>query len=152
MNMKKEELAKLLNGREYRSEMTREEEKQAKENDLLICFGASNYHLGLRGIIYDKIDAWGGGTASIVLKKDNKIDLMNGCDSESIQDLFEENDLAFNLPIVKIEAVWWPDDNEPSWVIKSKIPHASFDIMGNKRVYCRGIVIEKADLMKELIK
>jgi hypothetical protein len=150
--MNKEDFAKLLNGNQYRSEMTREEEQLAKENDLLICFGSSDDLLELRGIIYDEEGACNGGTASIVLKKDNKLDLMNGCDLESIQDLFEENDLAFNIPIVEIEAVWCPDDIETSWLIKSKIPHASFDIMEDQILYCRGLVIEKADLMRELMK
>lgn len=153
--MKKEDLAQLLNGRQYYLEMTPREEKLAKDNNLLVCFGNSDDLLELRGIIYDEVDACKGGTASIVLKKENKLGLMNGCDLESIKDLFEENDLAFNLPIVEIEAVWCPvelNDLKASWLIKSKIPSASFDIMEDDILYCRGLVIERADIEKELRK
>jgi hypothetical protein len=150
--MRKEELAKLLNGRHDLEEMTKEEEKLAKENDLLVCFGRSDDLLEFRGLIYDEVDAYGTGTASIVLKKDNNVDLMSGCALEEIKDLFEENDLVFNLPIVEIEASYCKEEFPTGWLVKSKIPSASFEIFEDGQVSCKGIIIEKADLMRELLK
>jgi hypothetical protein len=43
--MNAKELAKLLNGREYRKEITKEEIQKAKENNLVIIFGYSDDNL-----------------------------------------------------------------------------------------------------------
>ena len=40
--MTKEELAATLNGREYNHEITKEEEAEARENGLVVIFGASD--------------------------------------------------------------------------------------------------------------
>ena len=56
--MTKEEFAKMLDGRQYREEMTSNEEKLAESHVLLVCFGASDDLLELRGIIYDEFDAF----------------------------------------------------------------------------------------------
>ena len=47
--MTKEQLAELLNGNEYRDEMTKEQEQAAKQNNLLVLFGASDDLLEMRG-------------------------------------------------------------------------------------------------------
>lgn len=148
--MNKEQLAQILNGREYRDEITKEEEQLAKENNLLVCFGASDDLLELRGIIDDEVSAYDGGTALIVKKKGGKIDVMSENDFEEIEGLMDQNDLEFNLPSVKVVAEWCPEDLECSWRITSKIPHTTFDIMEDGELYCRGIVIHKSDIEERL--
>lgn len=76
--MNAKELAQLLNGREYRQEITPDEEKQAKENNLVVVFGASDDLMEFRGAIHDEFDCYGGRT--VYLTKDGI--LKNDCDDE----------------------------------------------------------------------
>jgi hypothetical protein len=148
--MNKEQFAGTLNGRQYRKEITQEEHKLAKENGLLICFGASDDLIELRGIIYDEVGAYDGGTALIVQKKGGVIDTMSESDFKELQEIMDDNELDFDLPKVEIVAEWGPSDLDCSWLIKSDLPHATFDIMEDGELYCRGIVIEKVDILKAL--
>lgn len=50
--MTKEQLAEMLNGRQYGDETTPEIERLAKENGLCIAFGASDDLLEFRGSVY----------------------------------------------------------------------------------------------------
>lgn len=59
--MTKEQLASMLNGRQYGEEITREEEKLAKESGLVVIFGASDDLCEMRGAIYDEFDCYDGG-------------------------------------------------------------------------------------------
>ena len=61
MKMTKEQLAARLSGRQYGDEITREEEQTAKENNLVVIFGASDDLCEMRGAIYDEFDCYGGG-------------------------------------------------------------------------------------------
>lgn len=63
--MTKEQLAYLLNGREYTNEITKEEEREAKNSGLLVIFGASDDLIELRGAIYDEVGAINGGEVRI---------------------------------------------------------------------------------------
>jgi len=48
-----------------------------------------------------------------------------------------------------IAALWSPSEPEgASWAYKTDIPHATFDIMEDGDIYCRGIVLSIADLAK----
>ena len=150
--MKKEQFAELLNGRQYRSEITKDEEKQAKENGLLVCFGASDDLLEFRGFINDEISAWEGTTALIVKKKGDVIDVIDeGTLKEINSYLNEEGFDELNIPKIKIQAEWCPSDLDCSWRINSEIPFSSFDIMEDDELYCRGIVIEKWDIKFALL-
>lgn len=55
----RDELASKLNGREYREEITKEEEAWAKQNRLLVVFGASDDLIEFRGLINDESGAPG---------------------------------------------------------------------------------------------
>lgn len=142
--MTKEQFLEILNGRQYRKEITQEEEKLAKEKGLLICFGASDDLLEFRGIVHDEVGAYDGGSAMLVKKKGGKIDIINEHDFNEIQQVMDDNDLDFSLRKVEVVAEWCPDDLECSWRIKSELPHATFDIMEDGELYCRGIIIEKS--------
>lgn len=61
------ELAALLNGREYRKEMSRDEEQVAKAAGLVVVFGASDDLMELRGAISDEVGCYDGGTEQNVL-------------------------------------------------------------------------------------
>lgn len=51
----------LLDGNEYLEEMTREQERIAAENNLLVLFCQSDDLLEMRGAIHDEEDAMDGG-------------------------------------------------------------------------------------------
>lgn len=59
--MTKEQLAERLNGRQYGREITREEEKLAKESGLVVIFGASDDLCEMRGVIDDEFGCYDGG-------------------------------------------------------------------------------------------
>ena len=131
--MTRDELAAKLNGREYGSEISRLEEDYARANRLLVIFGYSDDVIELKGLISDEVEGFLGSTFTISQK--------NG--KWKIGDRSEHG--------VTIKALWCPkdqpDDRQTSWLIKSNIPHATFDIMEDGELFCQGAVISEADLL-----
>lgn len=128
--MNKEELAELLNGRTYGDEMSEYQEAIAKDSGLLVVFGASDDLIELRGIINDEDGAWDGTTIAVkYIETQERFKMCKPNKSEN-----------------KITAVWSPDEPECSWLIKTELPHATFDIMEDGELFCRGIVIDSKDL------
>jgi len=139
--MNAKQLADMLNGREYRQEITTAEARDAKEAGLVVAFGASDDLLEFRGAIEDEIGCYDGGTAIIdrkgVIPDFEDIDRD---DKDEMRQYFKrENGGA------KVEAAW---AGEPgySWVIKTSIPHATFEVFEDGENYCRGIVFALSDL------
>lgn len=147
--MTKEELAKQLNGREYREEITKEEQQQAKENNLVVIFGASDDLVEFRGVIYDEIDAW-DGTDFIIAAPGTEIPI------DEDEETFRRAKEFEAIPIEeesrtqknRFKAVWSPKELDCSWLIKTDLPHSEFDIMEDGDLYCRGIIISLDDLEK----
>lgn len=137
----KEELALLLNGREYDAEITKEEEKIAKENGLVVVFGASDDLMEFRGAIDDEFDCYEGGDALVdsegVLPDKDQIE----DDDEELEEWLKRKKKA-----VKITSVFCPKDIDASWIYKTKIPHATFDIKEDGELYCRSIVFNLKDI------
>ena len=106
------EFAKMLDGREYLHEITKEEEALAKELGFVVVFGYSDDNAELRGAIDDEIGCYDGG----VLEHDD-------------------------LPAV-IYADWCPDDIDCSWAYGTSIPHENFNIYEDGELYCVGIVCD----------
>lgn len=127
--MNNKELAALLNNREYREEITRDEEAQAKHAGLVVVFGASDDLMEFRGAIHEELDAYEGTTA--YLDADGLV--VNECNNEHCP---YARKLAATAK--KIKAVW--DKDGYSWVYETDIPHESFDIVEDGEKYCRGIV------------
>ena len=135
--MNKERFAQYLNGREYRDEMTEEDEYIAKSNDLVVIFGASDDLTEFRGAINDEVSSWEGGKFFF---RDGGI--ANDDFTEVPQDLLKKWE-ADEVPM--IQAVWCPKDSEgntiASWGFRTKLPHTTFDIMEDGELYCKGIVV-----------
>jgi hypothetical protein len=138
--MTKESLAALLNGREYLNEITAAEEAEAKANGLLVIFGASDDLTELRGALHDEAGAYNGATHRIdakgVIPDWNSLD---HDDEDECADYFKRKGGGF-----EVEAKW--SEGDYSWVIETSVPHAPFDIVEGDEKYCRGIVIDLADL------
>ncbi len=144
--MTKEELAAKLNGREYREEFSAVEEREACESGLLIVYGASDDLLEFAGVIRDEVGAWNG--AEVKISPDKKI-----WDEDFIEE--HENDVFFlewqkNNKLITVGAKWCPPGFEGSFLITTDAPAASFDIMEDGGLYCRGIVIDMNEVFGEV--
>lgn len=148
--MTKEQLAQRLDGREYLEEMTKEEEQEAKDNNLLALFGCSDDLLEMRGAIREETGAWEGGDYALVLKDE----MFGESDEENTFHKAVRNEV---MPIANdcdnddnprlIRAEWGPEDQpELSWRISSNMPYASFTINEDGRPFCEGIVIDLDEL------
>lgn len=146
----KETLADSLNGREKGEEMDGSEEIDARDSGLLVCFGASDDLLELRGAVYDEVDAYEGTTVRI--------------DTHGVQPTWDDpheeksRDEAANyfkrqgLPFFYIDAVWC-DKNDPekhAWNIKTAAPHAQFSILEDGEPFCRGVVLDLDATLQEI--
>jgi hypothetical protein len=140
--MTKEDAAAALNGNEYRREGSKELFAAMKADGLVAVFGASDDLLEFRGAIYDEVGAYEGTTV--------KVDAEGLIPTwDSLEDASESEHAAYfrRKPNgVAIEAVWAPGDPDASWLIITDIPHATFDIMEEGDLYCRGIVFALSDL------
>lgn len=144
-NMTKEELAAILNGREYGSEITSAEEADAKAAGLLVVFGYSDDNVELRGAISEEIGMYDGGRFCItsegsVMPMWEDVEIT---DKEEACEYFRKD----ALPRIGVDCQWAPAD-EPtlSWRYSTTAPHATFDVMEDGEVYCRGIVLAMADV------
>lgn len=142
-NMKttKEQMAALLHGREIGNEITKDEERLAKESGLLVVFGASDDLMELRGAVHDEAGCYDGGDAlvsdgGVLMKWETLLDSQHS--QIEVRDWFAQKDDSF-----VIEALW--DQGGVAWSYKTSIPHATFDVMEDGAVYCRGIVIDMED-------
>jgi len=134
--MTPQEMAAMLNGRQYREELTTDEEKQAKDDGLVIIFGQSDDNMAICGAIRDEVGCYNGGTA--YLTKDDLFD-ENSCEDENCPYKANARDLC-----KKIEAKWAEDGY--SWTYETDIPHETFEIMEDEDKYCRGIVFHISSL------
>jgi hypothetical protein len=135
------ELAAKLNGCEYREEIDSATEKEAKDNRLVVMFGASDDLVEFLGAINDEVGAYEGVTVEVD-KKGLIPDfdfVLGGKDKEELRDFFQRDGLG-----KKVEAMW--DQDGYSWVFDTDIPHSVFDVMDEGQKYCRGIVFSLDDL------
>lgn len=144
--MTKEQLAELLNGNEYLDEISEEQAQVAKDNNLLVLFGASDDLLEMRGVIHAEAGAWDGGEYALVLAGEMYAD----AEEENTFHKAMQNELLA-MPYGRknddhprlIRAEWCPEDTPGlSWRIFSNLPCASFTIQEDGLPYCEGIVID----------
>lgn len=134
--MNAKELAEKLNGCEIGNETTKEIESIAKENDLVIVFGASDDLMEFGGAIDEELGAC--DETKVKLNADGL--LLTECDNDDcpyFARLVAESTLF-------IEALWCNEDID--WTYKTNIQHETFDIMEDGEIYCRGIVFSLKDL------
>lgn len=140
--MNVEELAKKLNGCEYRDEVSTEVAKEAKECGLAIVFGASDDLMEFRGAIYEELGTYDGGSAFVT---ENGL-VENECEEGEDCPYFKK-ELEKAQEII---AEWCPRDGEgntyASWLMKTEIPHKTFDVMEDGELYCRGLVFSLSDV------
>lgn len=133
--MTKEELAGKLDGGQYGHEIPKYLDDAAKSDGLVVVFGASDSLMEFRGAIHNEANVY---EEEIVPIYNNAV-IENQCDAEDCPYF-----AALFLGASKIEAVW--DEEGYSWIYKTDIPHATFEIMEYGDKYCRGIVFSIGDV------
>jgi len=143
--MTKEDFAFQLNGREIRNEIDETESTLAYTYNLIVIYGYSDDNMELRGAIDDEVGCYDGGTYCI-FKNKKGWQIKSEEEIQEMREKLEEDGFDFDIKTHEIEAVWSPEEPECSWMYKTEIPHATFDIMEDGELFCRGIVISTNDL------
>mgnify|MGYP001558161838 CR=1 FL=1 len=134
--MSPQALANLLNGREYRKEITAAEEVQARFHGLVVVYGASDDLMEFAGAIHDELGAYDGTTAYLT----GAGLLQNECENDECPHFEKMKEKA-----ATIDALWCAE-GDYSWTFKTAIPHEEFQIVEDGEPYCRGIVFALADV------
>lgn len=131
-----------LTGREYGWKLSEEEKALAKKHDIVIAYGDSDDLLEFRGAIEDEASAIDGGTAHIVNGK-----LYEAPDDDEVETLQKFGvDIDKQLQsAITVNAEWCPKDLDCSWRISVNREHATFDVMEDGELFCRGVVFKLAN-------
>lgn len=138
--MTKESLAAALHGQPYErgSDMLRRfNTRDSKAAGLVVVYGASDDLMEFEGAIEDEADVYDDGT--VYVDAEGLLD-RDACDSDDEIAAYVERKKSAR----SIRAVWGAGD--VSWTYETDIPHATFDVLEDGEVYCRGIVFSLADL------
>lgn len=144
------EFAARINGRQYRKELTAEEERLAKSLGLVVIYGASDDLLEFDGAISEELGADDGTEARVgkygVLESFESLHSRTD-DEQQYEDYFRRKASGFAI----VKAVWCPTKDEASepwasWAIETEVPHATFDVMDDGELFCRGVVLRLSDL------
>jgi len=131
MNMTKEEMAAKLHGREMGSEFTREDRVAAKAAGLIAVYGYSDDCVEVDGVSCDE-----RGIAPLVFIRKGLI--------EQHEDECECKFCCYAQVVTDGKKVK-PEYKDGVWRFWADIPHATFDIMDDGALYCRGIVFSLSD-------
>lgn len=152
--MNSKELAQLLNGREYGSEITKQEQADAKKSGLVVVFGYSDDNMELRGAIHDEISCYvpvDQGRRLFFIHQGGLLSDPSQGDCEHCA----ERANAQKPACAQLRACWNIEgDSGPSWSYELSaangvpLPVSSFDVMEDDELYCRGIVFALEDLPK----
>ncbi len=132
------ELARQLDGCEYRQEMTEDLEREAKSNGLVVVFGASDDLVELRGAIEDEVDCYNPSTILLT-----KCGVMEDRDEECGHCKYYRELKKAGVPL-KCEY----GNGEYPWMFEfaEDIEAEYFSVLEDGEKYCRGIVFRLADL------
>jgi hypothetical protein len=134
--MTPQEAAATLDGCEYGKEGKPALFKEMKRNGLVAVYGGSDDNMEFRGAINDEVSCYQGGTAYLTSAGLLTSECEEGDDCPYFKPLKEAAD--------KIEAVW--DEDGISWQYKTEIPHVTFIVKEEGEDWCRGIVLDLAEV------
>ena len=116
------EFAAQIGGRRRGKELTADEKRLAKENGLVVVYGASDDTMIIDGALDDDAECFDGGTFHI-----NRNGLVLWLD--------EDGEFCENCPYFKAElssameiTAVWHDKGNPCWTFKTDIPHEEFAV------------------------
>lgn len=133
--MNAQDLAALLDHRQYGREITRDESRKAAEHGLVVVYGASDDLIEFEGAISDE---QGASNKSLHYLSGDGL-LRSECD---------EDECPYFARLIEsaktVQAMW--DSEGFSWTYVTDIPHATFVVLEDSEKYCRGIVFALADV------
>lgn len=132
-----EEFARMLNGREYKKEITPEEINEAKEAGAVIIFGKSDDTTVICGAINEEVPS--AEHQDILLTEDG---VFEECPCDCI------HSRRAKAKAKTINVSWCKGPYV--WTYETDLPHVEFEIIDNQPSenlkFCRGIVFEKSSL------
>lgn len=151
----KERLAEIINGREYREEVTPEIEQVAKASNLVIIYWYSDDWVELRWAINDEL--WAYNWTDFIIEKSWK------CIAtiDQVEEMLDDSDIEYDTKEIlnkiykehleknSTEVVASYDEDWYSWVIKTDCPHSTFEIMEEWEKFCKWIVINLNDIWND---
>lgn len=137
--MTKEELAQLLNNREYGFEITEDEEQLAKDNGLVVVFGHSDDCIELRGAIHDEVYGFALIDSKGILPSRSSL-----FDVDPEDDSNDEEMLDFLLR--KKNAVKLFGSYGKYWCFSLPKSQPTFNVYEDGELCCEGIVFSLNDL------
>ena len=164
-----EDLAKLLDGNEYRDEFENESDinidKLCEEKGWVVVFGQSDDLIEFRGAIDKEDGAWEGTMMKLVRPGDfyaDRSDCYENDDEDTYRKAKEYDFVGINNEDIRImkehnyfkecvvEMLWCPDDSTASWQVNVKgAPVAKFNIMDEEELYCEAAVIDISEFLKK---
>ena len=126
-----QEVAEMMNGREYLNELTDEEADEMKRSGIVVVFGYSDDNVELRGAVDDEIAAFEG--TEFYITSDGMFD--KPCEYQC--KLYRE----YLRKSKKITAIF---DNK-GWHFETDIPHIEYDINEDGELFCKGIAFYLKD-------
>lgn len=132
--MTRDEAARLLDGREYLDEMPDPILRQFREAGLVAVFGGSDDLVYFAGAISDECGARDGTLFHVDAKG-----LV--LDDPSDPDWHDRGRRLAQAGVIR--SLWWRD--RISWSYETTIPHATFTILEDGEIYCRGLVFALVD-------
>jgi tRNA G10 N-methylase Trm11 len=140
--MNAKELAEKCNGVDINNFPTEEIEQLAKDNGLVIIYGASDDLMELCGSIDDEFGCYDGGTALI-----DKQGLVPDWDEISEDEEEAKKYFERKKTCKEITSIWCSGDYD--WMYKTEMPHETFvltDDNNETKTYCQGIIFSINDL------
>lgn len=144
-----QQLAERLNGRQYGSHITKQDQIDAKESGLVIVTGYSDDNVELYGAIREEIGAYEGTTFVLTESGPLSANLQ-----EEIRDMDDMPEDAFLREVAdkvaghqngtRIKAIY--GEGEYTWQFETAIQHETFDVLEDGEKFCRGMVILMEDL------
>lgn len=128
-------LAAILNGRQYGSEITDEEQRAAADAGLVVVFGYSDDNVELRGAIDAEVSAYNG----TIVRLDGADVLENDCENEACPH-FER--ASARAPFFR--ALWDAPGAKAAWTFDVRWPHSTFTVLEDGEPFCVGVVFALA--------
>lgn len=136
--------AEMIDRREYPFRLTKTEVELARAAGLVVMYGQSDDLVEMEGVINDEFGAYDSTT--LRMTQAGPLPDWESFDNSDIDEC-RKYFVRDALPKRDIFAEWAPKD-EPalSWRFRTDIPHATFNVMEDGEVFCRGIVFALKDV------
>jgi len=143
--MEFQEFRDLLHGRQNGKVLFQKEENIASMNGWTVIYGCSDDLIEFEGYISEEMSQYGSDSLHIVKKKDS-LEVLDDYDYNNINQKFEE----YNIKLPSVKILFNNNHDDYYWYIYSDVPYLSFDIMEDDEKFCRGIIIDKIDILEHL--